>query len=213
MSATGPTAALILAGGQARRMGGGDKPLIGLGGYPILYHIVYRLRTQAPEPIGPDLIAISANGDPARFATFGLPVLPDGAHEGEGPLAGVLAGLLWAQAHPRRPSRLLTLPGDTPFLPADLLVRLCAVRAETGEAVVRAVSAGRRHHALALWEVDEAPALEAWLAQGRQRRMEAFASAIGVADALFSADPYDPFLNINTPEDLAAAEALLAPSA
>src|SRR5690349_8311684 len=114
MPETARVAALVLAGGSARRMGGGDKPLLELDGRPMIERIAAAL--------GPGLVALSANGDPARFAAFGMPVLSDGAFAGEGPLAGLLAGLDWATSLDA--SALLTVPGDTPFIPRNLATLL-----------------------------------------------------------------------------------------
>ena len=140
-----PAAALILAGGDARRLGGRDKPLLDVGGVPILARLIATLREDTAAT------AISANGDPTRFAAFGLPVLPDGPFAGEGPLAGVLAGLDWAASV--RAVTLLTVPGDTPFIPAGLAAALTPAPA-------CAASHGRTHHLIALWPVacrDAAP--------------------------------------------------------
>ena len=130
------TGAVVLAGGQATRMGGGDKTLLPVQGVPMLASIIAAL--DVPN------IAISANGDPDRFARFGVPVLPDGRFAGEGPLAGLLAGLNWAAALDM--TALLTVPGDTPFLPRGLARRL-------SPAPACAASGGRRHHLVALWPI------------------------------------------------------------
>ena len=145
-----------------------------------------------------ETIAISANGDPARFAAFGLPVLPDGPFAGEGPLAGVCAGLAWAAE--RGAGALLTVPGDTPFIPGGLAAML-------DPAPSCAASAGGVHHLVALWPVAAGPALRAWLAAGRPRRVAAFAAELGVRHVPIGTPGCDPFLNVNTQEDLAAARA------
>ena len=200
MIGAGDVVAVVLAGGLARRMGGGDKALLHLAGRPMLGHILERLRPQVSG------MALSANGDPARFAAFGLPVLPDAA-PGGGPLAGVLAGMRWAaRAHPG--AKLLSLPSDTPLLPPDLVARLLAVRLTTGAAIACAASGGRRHPVVALWPAALADALAAALAEG-ERGVGRFAAAHGLAAVEFAAEPVDPFMNVNTPADLAAAEALL----
>lgn len=192
---------LILAGGEGRRMGGADKPLLALGGRPVLRHILDRL---GPAH-GP--FAISANGDPARYAAFGCAVLPDPpAVRGCGPLAGVLAGLVWAET--LGAATLLTVPGDAPFLPPDLAARLAP-----GPAF--AESAGKRHPPVALWPVTARAALAAHLAalDAHDRRawsVLAFAEAIGACVVRFPSEPHDPFLDIDTPADLARAEALAA---
>lgn len=194
--------AVILAGGQSTRMGGGDKGLRLLAGRPVLAHVRDRLAPQC----GP--LALNANGDPARFAALGLPVLPDrlpdGVPDSPGPLAGVLAALDWAAALGAQ--AVVTVASDTPFLPSDLVARLQA-------AGPFAVAAGdgadgpRLHPTCGLWPVTLRPVLAAALADG-ERRIGKWAQAQGAAVALFPTTPRDPFLNLNTPEDLARAEAL-----
>ena len=188
-------AALVLAGGQARRLGGGDKPLLDLGGQPILTHILDRLARQA---IGgqPMPVALSANGDPTRFLVFGLPVLADGRFAGEGPLAGLLAGLDWAAG--QGAEALLSVPGDTPFIPRDLAAALAPPPA-------CAASNGRRHNLAALWPVAARTALRGQLGAGGPRDVAGFAASIGMRTVAFPVTPWDPFLNINTLDDLAYA--------
>jgi molybdopterin-guanine dinucleotide biosynthesis protein A len=191
--------ALILAGGEARRLGGIDKPLLELTGRSLLERIIELLAAQA----GP--IALSANGDPARFASFGLPVLPDGAFAGQGPLAGVLAGLDWAAA--QGAEALLTVPGDTPFIPPDLAAALSPPPA-------CATSAGQVHHLVALWPVTARAALRRFLAEPGRRGVRDFTEGRDLAEGLamrrvdFPAVAWDPFHNVNTPEDLATARIL-----
>jgi len=182
-------AALVLAGGGARRLGGGDKPLRDVGGQPMLARVLAAL---APEAA---VIAISANGDPARFAAFGLPVLPD-EFPGQGPLAGVLAGLDWAAG--QGADILLTAPGDTPFLPSGLAAALAPPPACT-------MSAGRVHHLVALWPVAVRTRLRDSLSRAGRRDAGIFTAAIGMRAVAFSAVAGDPFVNVNTPADLAAA--------
>ena len=196
-SLPGGVCALVLAGGGARRLGGGDKPLLALGGGTLLAHVLARLRAA-----GDLAIALSANGDPARFAGFGLPVLDDGAFAGQGPLAGVLAGLDWAAS--RGAGALLTVPGDTPFIPRDLAARLAPSPS-------CAASGGRVHHLVALWPVAARAALRSRLAADGPRNVAAFAVALGLRAVAFAVEdqPCDPFLNVNTPEDLARAQVML----
>ena len=179
----------MLAGGGARRLGGGDKPLRELGGQPKLARVLAAL---APEAA---VIAISANGDPARFAAFGLPVLPD-QFPGQGPLAGILAGLDWAAG--QGADALLTAPGDTPFLPPGLATALAPPP-------VCAASAGRVHHLVAIWPVAVRARLRDSLSRAGPRDVRRFAVAIGMRAVEFPAVPSDPFANVNTPADLAAA--------
>ncbi len=186
-------AALILAGGQATRMGGGDKPLLCLGGRTLIEHVVQRLAGQAGD------VAVSANGDPARFAHLGLPVLADEV-TGRGPLGGVLRGLAWAESMGAH--ALLSVPGDTPFIPRDLAARLGAA-----PAWVQNVAAV--HPLVAVWPVSCRERLAQWLAAQTSRRVRAFGELIGMRSVWFEDAP-DPFRNINTPADLAAAsEAVL----
>jgi molybdopterin-guanine dinucleotide biosynthesis protein A len=182
--------ALILAGGGGTRLGGVDKAFLPLNGQPLITHLLRRLTPQTGK------IAISANGDPARFSAFNLPVLPDGALAGKGPLAGVAAGLAWAQSVGA--AELLTIPVDTPFIPNNLLEFLTPAPAV-------AIWQGRQHHLVATWRVADLPQILAFLdAPGAYKVRDAltFCSARRIG---FDGET-DPFLNINTPEDLAAAE-------
>ena len=180
-------AALILAGGKATRMGGADKALIPLHGRPLLAHVLARLAPQAAP------IALSANGDPARFAAFGVPVLPDAPEFAHcGPLAGVQAGLAWAAA--QGADFLLTIPVDTPFFPTTLAADLAP-----GPSV--AVYAGRQHHLAALWPVVFRPALENFLRQDSKFKVRDALALCQARQVHFTAQA-DPFANLNTPEDL-----------
>ncbi len=193
MQSPGTTAALILAGGKASRMGGGDKPLLDIGGTCMLSRVIAALRPDAAA------IAISANGDPARFAAFGLPVLPDGAFGGEGPLAGVLAGLDWAAA--LHADALLTVPGDTPFVPSGLATALTPPPA-------CAATGDRAHHLVALWPVACRDDLRRLLSVPGRRNVEHFARLIGMRRVDFPLAKWDAFVNVNTPEDLARARSI-----
>ncbi len=184
-------AALILAGGQGTRLGGADKAFLPLGGQPLIAHVLARLAPQVTH------IAISANGDAARFAAFGLPVLAD-AQTGRGPLAGVAAGLAWAAT--LGATALLTVPVDTPFIPHDLLTRL-------HPAPNAAVYAGRQHHLVALWPVGFLPVLQRFLAAPGAYRVRDALALCRAGQVAFPA-PADPFMNLNTPDDLAAARRL-----
>jgi molybdopterin-guanine dinucleotide biosynthesis protein A len=191
------TQGVILAGGLARRMGGGDKPLRPLGGRPMLEHVLARLAPQCAA------LAINANGDAARFAAWGLPVWPDPVPGHPGPLAGILAALEEA-----RLPFVVTVPGDTPFLPGDLVARLHAARAASGATIACAASGGQAHPPVALWPRALAADLRAALLAG-ERKIDRWAARHGVALADWPAEPFDPFFNANTPAELAEAEARL----
>jgi len=195
----GQPTAVVLAGGLARRLGGGDKPLRLLGGRTILEHVIGRIGPQVGR------IVINANGDPARFAAFGLPVVADTLADNPGPLAGVLAGMRWAVAHAPEVGDIVTVPGDTPFLPDDLVARLYAARIAAGVPIACAASGGRVHPVVGIWPVWLADALQRGLEAG-ERKIQVFTAARGVAEVAFSAEPFDPFFNINSPGDLEAAE-------
>ncbi|MDX3809410.1 MAG: molybdenum cofactor guanylyltransferase MobA [Bosea sp. (in: a-proteobacteria)] len=204
--APGKIPGLILAGGLARRMGGGDKPLQRLAGRPILAHVVERLRGQCGE------LLLNANGDPARFAAYGLPVLADSVLGFAGPLAGILAGMDWLATERPNMGWLISVAADTPFIPVDLVARLRAARVAAGTPLACAASAGRQHHAIALWPVALRQDLRAALATG-EHRVGHWTAKHGVAIAEWPAGPVDPFFNINTLEELAEAEAILERSA
>jgi molybdopterin-guanine dinucleotide biosynthesis protein A len=191
-------AGVILAGGRATRMGGGDKGLLTLAGRPILARVVDRLRPQV------DLLALNANGDPARFASFGLPVLPDTVPGHPGPLAGVLAAMDWAAA--QGATSVVTAAADTPFFPADLVARLAAA-GPFAMAATPADAGPERHPTFALWPTHLRDDLRAALAAGL-RKVIAFTDPSGCATVLFPDG--QAFFNVNTPEDLARAEALAA---
>ena len=197
------TLGLILNGGQARRMSGADKGLVRLAGRPMLAHVIDRLRPQCA------MLALNANGDPSRFARFRLAVIADDPPGFAGPLAGVLAGLEFCAAGAPRMTHVVTLAADTPFAPRDLVVRLDAARQTSGAAIAVAASGGRAHHVASLWPVGLAPALRNALTNEGLRRVEAFAGRFPVAVVEWEGEPFDPFFNVNTPEDLARAEAML----
>lgn len=198
--------ALILAGGLGRRinapaLGAVEKPLVPLGGRPLIAHVIERLSPQA----GP--LLINANAPAGIYAGFGLPVLPDTIAGHPGPLAGVLAGLEHlTQAAPG--ASLLTVAADTPFLPDDLVVRLMERHRETGT-VVCAGSGGQRHPVIAVWPAAAHAALRQSLASGRLK-VGLLLDALNAVTVSWDGLPDDPFFNVNTPEDLAIAEKRLA---
>ena len=201
---SGPgTLGLILAGGLSRRMGGGDKPLRRLAGRTLLERVAERLGPQCAGGL-----ALSANGDPARFrAVFAGAVLPDTVPDHPGPLAGILAGLEAAEAAGL--SHIVSVPGDAPFLPEDFVARLVATAVAEGKPIALAASGERRHFTSALWPIHLREDLRGWLASG-ERRVGGFIERHGAAVASWPVEPIDPFLNLNAPEDLSAAEILLA---
>ncbi len=184
-------------------MGGRDKSFATLGGVALVERVVARLKPQV------DVLAISANGDDARFAALGVPVLPDAIAD-QGPLAGVAAGLAWAATLPEAPGHLVTVAVDTPFFPEDLVARLAT---ETdGDTIAIAASGGRTHPVFALWPAATAGPLATWLARGDDRSIRGFLTGRPAVTVAFppTADGLDPFFNVNTPDDLARAERVLA---
>jgi molybdopterin-guanine dinucleotide biosynthesis protein A len=178
-------------------MGGGDKCLLPVRGRPILAHILERLTPQC------DGLVLNANGDPARFSAFGLPVVADDVPGFAGPLAGLLAAMDWA-SEKSTATDLLAVPGDTPFLPADLATRLIAARDAAGATIVCASSHRRLHPTVGLWHLSLRAELEHALAEG-ERSIGRFARRLPLVIAEWDEEP-DPFLNVNEPGDLEAAE-------
>ena len=195
---------LILAGGLARRMGGGDKLRIRIGGKTILDRVLARMTPQCSSLI------INANGDPARFADTGLPVVPDSVPDFAGPLAGILAGLDWAAAHAPDVADVASVPGDCPFLPTDLVARLIAARETAGTPLACARSGDWRHPVVGLWPVALRQDLRKAVTVESLHKIEIWTARHGVAIADWPAEPVDPFFNVNTPEDVAAAERVAA---
>ena len=187
----------ILAGGQARRMGGGDKGLLTIGDATMLEHVIDRFAPQVGE------LALNANGDEARFAKFGLPVLADPVAGYAGPLAGVLAGLDWAAG--RGGANIVTAAADTPFLPADLVARLLDAAVAQGRQIALARTATGLHPTFGLWPVALRDDLRAALSAG-VRKVVDWTDRHGAASAEFPVGEFDPFFNVNTPEDLDRAQ-------
>jgi molybdenum cofactor guanylyltransferase len=191
---------LVLAGGLARRMGGGDKARIRIGGVTILERVLARFQPQCAGTI------LNANGDPARFADTGLTVVPDSVPDFAGPLAGILAGLDWAAAHREDITDVASVPGDCPFLPGDLVERLSAARAAAGVPLACARSGDWRHPVVGLWRVALRDDLRRALIGEDLRKIEIWTARHGIAVADWPDAPVDPFFNVNTPEDAATAE-------
>jgi molybdopterin-guanine dinucleotide biosynthesis protein A len=199
---TEPTVGVLLAGGLARRMGGGDKPLRMVGGKPLLVHVIDRLGSQC------EALMLNANGEPDRFFAYGLPVVADSVEGFAGPLAGVLAGLDWAARHHKGVPWLVSVAADTPFLPHDLVARLQAARQAEGATFACAASGGRTHPAIGLWPVEMRDELRRALVEEGVRKIDRFTSRHRLAVVEWPVEPYDPFFNANAPEDLAQAEGI-----
>ena len=197
-------AGVLLAGGLARRMGGGDKCLRQLAGKAILEHVVARVRPQ----VGP--LILNANGDAARFAAFDLPVVPDVIEGCAGPLAGILTGMEWAAVEAPECAWLASFATDAPFLPEDMVARLVRSIAAQGADMARAASEGRAHPVFALWPVALRGDLRRALVEQDMRKVDAWTARHKLATVEFAAGPRDPFFNANRPEDFAEAERLMA---
>ncbi|WP_439493918.1 molybdenum cofactor guanylyltransferase MobA [Bosea sp. (in: a-proteobacteria)] len=201
---TPPTLGLLLAGGLARRMGGGDKPLRTIAGRSILAHVIERLAPQC------DGLVVNANGDPARFADYGLPVVADSVPDFAGPLAGILAGLDWMAAHRPENEWLVSVAADTPFIPDDLVARLHAAREAQNVPLACAASGGWTHPVIGLWPVRLRADLRHALTVEDERKIDRWTARHGCASAEWPLTPVDPFFNANKPEDLDEAERLFA---
>jgi molybdopterin-guanine dinucleotide biosynthesis protein A len=198
-----PVLGLLLAGGLARRMGGGDKSLREIGGRSLLAHVIERAQPQVER------LVLNANGDLERFGGFGLPVIPDAVPGHAGPLAGVLAGLEWAARVVPAATHVMSLATDTPFFPHDLAARLQQALAAERAEIACAASGGRSHPVIALWPVSLAPALRTALVEEDLRKIDRFTARYRTVAVAFEDEAGDPFFNLNTPDDLALAEARL----
>jgi molybdenum cofactor guanylyltransferase len=197
-----PTPGVLLAGGLARRMGGGDKPMRQIAGRTILDRVIARLTPQC------DALILNANGDPARFASFGLPVIADTVKNFPGPLAGVLAALDWAATNRPGVEFMLSAAADCPFLPRDLVARLHRARAEQNAQLAVAASAGQSHPVIGLWSVALREELRHALVVEDMRKIDRWTARYRLATVTWPAEPLDPFFNANTMDDIAAAERL-----
>jgi molybdopterin-guanine dinucleotide biosynthesis protein A len=200
-----PVCGIILAGGLARRMGGGDKPLKTIAGKPILAHVIERLRSQCAG------LVLNANGDPARFASFGLPVVADDVPDFAGPLAGILAGLDWTVKNLPGAECAISVAADTPFIPRDLAERLHAARLNEACDIAVAASGGRTHPVIALWPIVLRNALRRALVDEGERKIDRFTARYEVAEVNWPRAPHDPFFNVNEAADIEAAEKIVAP--
>jgi molybdopterin-guanine dinucleotide biosynthesis protein A len=195
---------VLLAGGLARRMGGGDKPMRTIGGKTILERVIARLAPQC------DGLILNANGDPARFAAFGLPVVADGVADFPGPLAGILAALDWMAANRPEVTHVLSTAADCPFLPRDLVSRLEQARAAENAELAVAASDGQTHPVIGLWSVALRDELRHALVKEDIRKIDRWTARYPLATVTWPVIPVDPFFNANTVEDIAEAERLAA---
>lgn len=200
-------AGVLLAGGLSRRMGGGDKALRLLGGKTLLDHVIDRMRPQVAA------LVLNANGDPARFARFGLPVVADSIGDFAGPLAGILAGLDWTAANRPDCPIVVSAATDAPFLPTDLVAGLVAGMEEAGADLACAASGGQPHPVIGLWPVRLREELRRALAEEGVRKVDVWTARYRLATVDFPSAPIDPFFNANRPDDLERAAALLGATA
>ena len=199
-----PTQGVLLAGGLARRMGGGDKPMRTIGGRTILERVIARLKPQCSGLI------LNANGDPARFASFGLQVVADDVPGFPGPLAGILAALDWTAANRPGVEWVLSAAGDCPFLPRDLVARLQEARTRENAQLAVAASGDQSHPVIGLWPVALRGELRHALVVEDIRKIDRWTARYPLATVTWPTEPLDPFFNANTVEDVAEAERLAA---
>ncbi|MBR1132755.1 molybdenum cofactor guanylyltransferase MobA [Bradyrhizobium iriomotense] len=196
--------AVLLAGGLARRMGGGDKPMRTIGGRTILERVITRLKPQCTE------LLLNANGDPARFAAFGLPVIADGVADFPGPLAGILAALDWVAANRPNVPLVLSAAADCPFLPRDLVARLHRALTDENAQLAVAASDGQSHPVIGLWSVALRDELRHALVVEDIRKIDRWTARYKLATVTWPTTPLDPFFNANTMDDIAEADRLAA---
>ena len=198
------TVGVILAGGQARRMGGGDKALLMLGGETLLTRSIARAKPQVQHLI------LNANGDPARFGSYGLTVIADKVQGFLGPLAGILSALDWVRANRPNARWLASFACDTPFFPTDIVARLVKLAEETSSWITVAETDGQEHYIFAVWSTKIAETSESVLVKGGHRKMENWIATFPHRSLSFPVAAVDPFMNVNTPEELAFAEDVIA---
>src|SRR5262245_23125646 len=198
------TVGVILAGGQARRMGGGDKALLMLGGETLLARAIARAQLQVPDLI------LNANGDPARVGSYGLTVIADKVQGFLGPLAGILSALDWVRTNRPNARWLASFACDTPFFPTDIVPRLVRLADETSSWITVAETGGQEHYIFAVWSTKIAETPESVLVSGGHRKMENWIATFPHRSLGFPMEPIDPFMNVNTPEELAFAEDIIA---
>jgi molybdenum cofactor guanylyltransferase len=198
------TPGILLAGGLARRMGGGDKPMRIIAGQTLLERLIARMAPQC------DGLVLNANGEEARFADFGLPVIADSVADFPGPLAGILAGLDWAATDRPDVAWVVSVPTDCPFLPRDLVARLHHSRAEQNAQLAVAASGGRSHPVIGLWAVSLREELRHALTVENVHKVDRWTARYRLATVTWPSEPFDPFFNVNTADDIAQAERLAA---
>ena len=196
------TIGVILAGGQSRRMGGGDKCVRPLNGKPILQWIIDRARPQVSN------LVLSANGDPSRFSQFGLEVFSDSIPGSAGPLAGILSGMEWARSQNSENEWIVTFPADAPFIPTDLVARFVEKAQAEDAQLVSAISAGRTHPVCGLWSISLLDELRSAMINEEMRKIDLWTARYRISTVEFRTDPVDPFFNINHAEELSQAEEL-----
>ena len=199
-----PTPGVLLAGGLARRMGGGDKPMRQIAGRTILDRVIARLESQC------DGLILNANGDPTRFAAYGLPVIADTVKDFPGPLAGILAALDWAATNRPDVEFILSAAADCPFLPRDLVTRLHRARREQNAQLAVAASAGQSHPVIGLWSVALREDLRQALVVEDVRKIDRWTARYRLSTVTWPTEPLDPFFNANTVDDIAEADRLAA---
>ena len=199
-----PVAGVLLAGGLARRMGGGDKCLRPLAGETLLARVIARA---APQ-VGP--LILNANGDPARFAPYDLPVVADVVEGHAGPLAGILTALDWAAENAPHHPLVASFATDAPFLPRDLVATMVEARDMAGADLACAASGGRAHPVFGLWPVELRADLRAALVEQGERKIDRWTASHRLVEVAFPCAPVDPFFNANREDDLAEAERLIA---
>ena len=195
---------VLLAGGLARRMGGGDKPMRTIAGKTILERVIARLKPQCSG------LLLNANGEPSRFASFGLPVVADTVADFPGPLAGILAALDWMAEHRPEVNFVLSAAADCPFLPRDLVARLEAARAADNAELAVASSGGQTHPVIGLWSVRLRGELRHALVEEDVRKIDRWTARYPLATVSWPTEPVDPFFNANTAGDIAEADRLAA---
>ena len=204
MTGKGPIAGVLLAGGLARRMGGGDKCLRPLSGETLLARVIGRVAPQV------DPLILNANGDPARFASYGLPVVADVVEGYAGPLAGILTALDWAAEQAPHCPLVASFATDAPFLPRDMVETMIEARDLAGADLACAKSEGRAHPVLGLWPVELRADLRESLVEKGERKIDRWTAGHRLVEVAFPSDPVDPFFNANRADDLVEAERLIA---